>query len=62
MVYPNAVYTHTAKYLFSDNYHQAIKTVEDICGGSPLRFPLTGTGPTRKHMPFWKSIWGAKTA
>ena len=39
MVYPNAVYTNTAKYLFADNYHQAIKTVEDICGGIAATIP-----------------------
>jgi len=30
---PNTVYTNTAKYLFADNYHQAVKTAHDICGG-----------------------------
>ena len=33
LVSPNMVYTNTAKYLFADNYHQAVKIGHDICGG-----------------------------
>jgi 4-hydroxybutyryl-CoA dehydratase/vinylacetyl-CoA-Delta-isomerase len=39
IVHPNMIHTNTAKYLFADNYHQAIKVVEDICGG------IAGTMP-----------------
>lgn len=37
---PNAVYTNCAKFWFADNWHQAIKYVQDITGG------IAGTMPS----------------
>ncbi len=39
---PNTVYTEYAKYLFADNYHQAVKTAHDICGGIADTIPTYG--------------------
>lgn len=38
--HPNAVYTNCAKFWFADNWHQAIKYVQDITGG------IAGTMPS----------------
>jgi 4-hydroxybutyryl-CoA dehydratase/vinylacetyl-CoA-Delta-isomerase len=39
LVYPNPVYSNVAKFFFADNYHQAIKYVQDISGGSVATIP-----------------------
>jgi len=30
---PNGMYTNIAKYMYAENFHQATKAVQDICGG-----------------------------
>ncbi len=44
LVYPNPMYSNAAKYYFADNYHQAIKHVQDIAGG------LVCTVPSKKDL------------
>ncbi len=39
LVYPNPMYSNIAKYYFADNYHQAIKHVQDIAGGLVCTVP-----------------------
>jgi 4-hydroxybutyryl-CoA dehydratase/vinylacetyl-CoA-Delta-isomerase len=39
LVYPNPMYSNIAKFFFADNYHQAIKFVQDIAGGSAATLP-----------------------
>ena len=39
MVYPNPLLGNAAKYHFADNYHQAIKAVQDIAGGLLVTIP-----------------------
>ena len=39
LVYPNPMYSNAAKYYFADNYHQAIKNVQDIAGGLVCTLP-----------------------
>jgi 4-hydroxybutyryl-CoA dehydratase/vinylacetyl-CoA-Delta-isomerase len=39
LVYPNPIYSNVAKFFFADNYHQAIKYVQDISGGSVATIP-----------------------
>jgi aromatic ring hydroxylase len=39
LVYPNPMYSNVAKYFFADNYHQAIKHVQDIAGGLVCTLP-----------------------
>lgn len=36
---PNPVYTNCAKFWFADNYHQAVKYLQDIAGGLPATMP-----------------------
>lgn len=33
LVYPNPMYSNVAKFYFADNFHQAVKMVQDIGGG-----------------------------
>jgi 4-hydroxybutyryl-CoA dehydratase/vinylacetyl-CoA-Delta-isomerase len=33
LVYPNPVYSNIAKFHFADNFHQAVKNLQDIAGG-----------------------------
>jgi len=33
LVVPNMMFTNIAKYMYADNFHQATKIVQDICGG-----------------------------
>ncbi|MBW2061008.1 MAG: hypothetical protein JRI95_05515 [Deltaproteobacteria bacterium] len=39
---PNSVYTNCAKFWFADNWHQAVKYIQDITGG------IAGTMPSMK--------------
>lgn len=39
LVYPNPMYSNIAKFFFADNYHQAIKLVQDIAGGIVATVP-----------------------
>jgi len=39
LVYPNPLYSNIAKYYFADNYHQAIKHLQDIAGGLVCTIP-----------------------
>jgi 4-hydroxybutyryl-CoA dehydratase/vinylacetyl-CoA-Delta-isomerase len=42
LVYPNPMYANIAKFFFADNFHQAIKILQDIGGG------IIGTIPSSK--------------
>lgn len=33
LVYPNAVYSNISKFYFADNFHQAVKILQDVGGG-----------------------------
>lgn len=39
LVYPNPVYSNVAKFFFAENYHTAIKHLQDIAGGSVATIP-----------------------
>lgn len=39
MAYPNPMYSNAAKFFFADNYHQALKLVQDIGGGILVTCP-----------------------
>ena len=60
LVHPNMVYTNTAKYLFADNYHQAIKLVEDICGGIAANTPTYKDWANRETRPILEKYLGGK--
>jgi 4-hydroxybutyryl-CoA dehydratase/vinylacetyl-CoA-Delta-isomerase len=42
LVYPNPIYSNISKFFFADNYHQAIKYLQDIAGG------IVATAPSSK--------------
>jgi 4-hydroxybutyryl-CoA dehydratase/vinylacetyl-CoA-Delta-isomerase len=60
VVSPNTVYTNTAKYLFADNYHQAVKTAHDICGGIADTIPAHGDWSNPETRPFLEKYLGGK--
>ena len=35
LVYPNPTYSNCAKFLFANNYHEAVKILQDLAGGLP---------------------------
>ncbi|MDO8473576.1 MAG: 4-hydroxyphenylacetate 3-hydroxylase N-terminal domain-containing protein [Dehalococcoidia bacterium] len=39
MVYPNPMYSNIAKLFFADNFHQAVKHLQDIAGGIAATVP-----------------------
>lgn len=42
LVYPNPMFSNIAKFFFAENYHQAVKLVQDIAGG------IVATAPSSK--------------
>jgi len=49
LAYPNPVYSNAAKFFFADNYHQAVKYVQDIAGG------IIADVPSFKNFRRWKT-------
>jgi len=39
LVYPNPLYSNISKFFYADNYHQAVKFLQDIAGGSVITLP-----------------------
>jgi 4-hydroxybutyryl-CoA dehydratase/vinylacetyl-CoA-Delta-isomerase len=60
VVSPNMVYTNTAKYLFADNYHQAVKTAHDLCGGIADTIPAYGDWSNPQTRPLLEKYLGGK--
>ena len=60
VVSPNTVYTNTAKYLFADNYHQAVKTAHDICGGIADTIPTFEDWNNPETRPWLEKYLGGK--
>ncbi len=60
LVYPNLVYINTAKYLFADNYHQAMKIVHDICGGIAATIPTYRDWVNQETHPLLEKYLGGK--
>jgi len=60
VVSPNTVYTNTAKYLFADNYHQAVKTAHDICGGIAETMPSYSDWSNPETRPWLEKYLSAK--
>jgi 4-hydroxybutyryl-CoA dehydratase/vinylacetyl-CoA-Delta-isomerase len=60
VVSPNMVYTNTAKYLFADNYHQAVKRVHDICGGIADTIPTYSDWANPDTRPLLEKYLGGK--
>ncbi len=54
------IHINTAKYLFADNYHQAIKIVEDICGGIAGTIPAFRDWINPETQPVLEKYLGGK--
>jgi 4-hydroxybutyryl-CoA dehydratase/vinylacetyl-CoA-Delta-isomerase len=62
LVYPNIVYINTAKYMFADNYHQATKIVQDICGGITATIPTYRDWMNPETHPLLEKYLGGKAS
>lgn len=60
IVSPNMIYTNTAKYLFADNFHQAVKIAQDICGGIADTIPTFKDWNNPETRPFLEKYLGGK--
>lgn len=56
----SSTYTNTAKYLFADNYHQAVKTANDICGGIADTIPSHADWNNPETRPWLEKYLGGK--
>ena len=60
IVFPNLMFTNTAKYIFANSFHQAVKLAQDICGGiaaDPISFKDWNNLEER---PYLEKYFGAK--
>ncbi len=60
LVYPNPMYSNIAKYYFADNYHQAIKHVQDIAGGLVCTVPSSKDFFNPETRPLLEKYLGGK--
>lgn len=60
LVYPNPMYSNVAKFFFADNYHQAIKYLLDIAGGSVATIPSFRDFLNPETRPFMEKYFGGK--
>jgi len=60
LVYPNPMYANIAKYFFADNWHQAIKYVQDIAGGIVATAPSALDYENPELRPLIDKYLGAK--
>lgn len=60
LVYPNPMYSNIAKFFFADNYHQAIKYVLDIAGGSVATIPPYRDFMNPETRPYMEKYFGGK--
>lgn len=60
LVYPNPMYANIAKYFFADNWHQAIKYVQDIAGGIVATAPSFHDYENPELRPLIDKYLGAK--
>ena len=60
IVSPNMIYTNTAKFLFADNFHQAVKIAHDICGGIADTMPTFSDWNNPETKPLMEKYLGGK--
>ena len=60
LVYPNPMYSNITKYHFADNYHQAIKHVQDIAGGLVATIPSSKDFFNPETRPLLEKYLGGK--
>jgi 4-hydroxybutyryl-CoA dehydratase/vinylacetyl-CoA-Delta-isomerase len=60
LVYPNPMYSNIAKYFFADNYHLAMKHVQDIAGGLVCTIPSSKDFFNPETRPLMEKYLGGK--
>jgi 4-hydroxybutyryl-CoA dehydratase/vinylacetyl-CoA-Delta-isomerase len=60
LVYPNPLYSNIAKFFFADNYHTAIKHVQDITGGITATIPSSKDFLSEEIRPLLQKYFGGK--
>jgi 4-hydroxybutyryl-CoA dehydratase/vinylacetyl-CoA-Delta-isomerase len=60
LVYPNPLYSNIAKFFFADNYHTAIKYVQDITGGIAATIPSSKDFLNPETRPLLEKYFGGK--
>jgi 4-hydroxybutyryl-CoA dehydratase/vinylacetyl-CoA-Delta-isomerase len=60
LVYPNPLYSNIAKFFFADNYHTAIKYVQDITGGIAATIPSSKDFFNPETRPLLEKYFGGK--
>ena len=60
MAYPNPMFSNAAKFFFADNYHQALKHVQDIGGGILVTCPSSEDFLSPQTHDFLEKYLGGK--
>lgn len=60
LVYPNPMYSNIAKFFFADNYHQAMKHLQDIAGGLVCTVPSSKDFFNPETRPLMEKYLGGK--
>ncbi|MFC1905464.1 4-hydroxyphenylacetate 3-hydroxylase N-terminal domain-containing protein [Chloroflexota bacterium] len=60
LVYPNPVYSNISKFYFADNFHQAVKILQDIGGGLVANAPSSKDFFNHETRPLLEKYFGGK--
>jgi 4-hydroxybutyryl-CoA dehydratase/vinylacetyl-CoA-Delta-isomerase len=60
LVYPNPMYSNIAKFHFAENFHQAVKYVQDIGGGLAANTPSSKDFLNPETRPLMEKYFGGK--
>ena len=60
LVYPNPMYSNISKFFFADNYHQAVKHLQDIAGGIVVTAPSSKDFLNPETRPLIEKYLGGK--
>ena len=60
LVTPNAMYSNIAKYTFAENFHEATKVAQDICGGIVVTAPEYRNWMNPEIHPYLDKYLGGK--
>jgi 4-hydroxybutyryl-CoA dehydratase/vinylacetyl-CoA-Delta-isomerase len=60
IAYPNALYSNSAKFLFANYYHEAIKYVQDITGGIVADLPSFKNFLSAETRPYMEKYFQGK--
>ncbi len=60
LVYPHPIYANMAKFFYADNFHQALKYVQDIAGGLASTVPSAEDFSNPETRPWLEKYLGGK--